>query len=725
MIFSGKTIKAEAVKADGCDAPVAKVLFDSENASVNKFDRFTLDELRDTVSRLRSTQERGEVCGAVFISAKPAFIVGADITEFIPMFSEPVATLEAWLTEANALFNAIEDLPMPTVAAIDGAALGGGFELAVATDYRVATARARVGFPEVKLGILPGFGGTVRLPRLIGADNANEWISSGRHIKPERALKEGAIDAIVAGDKLLPAAVKIIAQCNAGKLDYRAVRARKTSPLSMKPLELEVAYESAKAMVAAAAGPHYPAPVTAVSAMHEAAGRDRAGALKIEHGAFIKLAKSEVAANLVQMFLNDQFLSGRVKRHSAKAKEVKTAAVLGAGIMGGGIAYQSALNGVPIRMKDVAQQGLDLGMGEARKLLEKRVAQGRIKPEVMLNTLTGITPTLDYLGFGSADIVVEAVVENAKVKRQVLKELEKAVSGDAVIATNTSTISIDELASALGKPARFCGMHFFNPVPVMPLVEIIRGKQSSEATIATTVAYAKKIGKTPIVVNNCPGFLVNRILFPYFAAFSRLLQDGADYRQVDKVMQRFGWPMGPAYLLDVVGLDTAVHAQGVMAAGYGRMRLDFDSAMDKLFAVKCLGQKSGSGFYRYEADKKAGKAKPKKLPNPEAEKIVRGMQKDARDFDDKEIVERMMLTMCIEAARCLEDRIVETAIEVDMGLVLGLGFPAFRGGALRYVDSMGITAFCEMAAKYESLGELYRPPESMRRMAEKGGKFYM
>ncbi|MGI9251839.1 MAG: fatty acid oxidation complex subunit alpha FadB [Pseudohongiellaceae bacterium] len=712
MIFSGKAIQVEK-SGEG----IARAVFDRKDSSVNKFDRLTLDELREAVKLL----QEADVCGVVFASGKSSFIVGADITEFIPMFSQDAATIEGWVAESNALFNAIEDLLVPTVCAIDGVALGGGFELAVATDYRVGTDKARVGFPEVKLGILPGFGGTVRLPRLIGADNANQWISSGRHIKAGQALKEGALDAIVSADKLLAAAEKIITQCNAGKLDYQAIRKRKTSPLSLQPMELNVAFETAKAMVMAAAGPHYPAPITAVKAMQEAAGCDRAAALKIEHAAFVKLAKSEVAANLVQMFLNDQFLGGKAKQHLSKAREVSTAAVLGAGIMGGGIAYQSALNGIPIRMKDVAQQGLDLGLGEAKKLLQKRVTQGRISPDVMLNTLTTITPTLSYQSFSDVDIVVEAVVENPKIKKQVLKELENEVSSQTVIATNTSTISLDDLATALDKPERFCGMHFFNPVPVMPLVEVIRSKHSSEETIATTVAYAKTMGKTPIVVNNCPGFLVNRILFPYFGAFSQLLRDGADFRQIDKAMEKFGWPMGPAYLLDVVGMDTAVHAQAVLAAGFARMQLDFESAIDKLVTQKHYGQKTGSGFYRYETDKRG---KPKKLPNPDIDAVISSIQKQPRKFDDKEIVERMMLAMSIEATRCLEDGIVETAIEVDMGLVLGLGFPAFRGGTLRYVDSIGLDKFCQLAAAYESLGELYQPGEKMQAMAANKQKFY-
>ena len=265
-------------------------------------------------------------------------------------------------------------------------------------------------------------------------------------------------------------------------------------------------------------------------------------------------------------------------------------------------------------------------------------------------------------------------------------------------------------------------MHFFNPVPLMPLVEVIRGAQTSDETIATTVAYAKKMGKTPIVVNNCPGFLVNRILFPYFGAFSRLVYDGADFNQIDRAMERFGWPMGPAYLLDVIGIDTAVHCQGVMAAGFERMLLDFDSAIDRLYERKDFGQKSGKGFYAYETDKRG---RLKKVGNADIADLVASVQLSKQEFEDAEIVERMMVALCIETARCLEDRIVETSIEADMGLVLGLGYPAFRGGALRYVDSLGVAEFCAIADKYATLGELYHPTDAMREMAASGGSYYL
>ena len=712
MIFQGSALSVELLPSG-----VAKLQFDLTGSSVNKFNRHTLEELRHAVELLAKSDAKG----LVFTSAKNGFIVGADITEFTGIFAGSEESIVAWLVEANGIFNAIEDLPFPTVCAISGVALGGGFELAIAADYRVACAEAVVGFPEVKLGIIPGFGGTVRLPRLIGADNANVWISSGTQVKADQAFKEGALDAIVERGKLEAAAEDLVLQCVAGKLDFQGPRKAKSSPLSLGPIELNVAFETAKGMVMAQAGRNYPAPVAAVSVMQDAAGMSRSDALQVEHEAFARLAVGEVAANLVQMFLNDQLLAGLAKKAAKLAKEVKSAAVLGAGIMGGGIAYQSAAKGTPILMKDVRQDGLDLGMSEARKLLNKKVSRGSLSAEGMIEALSNITPTLDYSGVDSVDFVVEAVVENPDVKKSVLRELEQLVRDDTIISTNTSTISVDDLSSVLERPENFCGMHFFNPVPVMPLVEVIRGEASSEQTIATTVAYAKQLGKTPIVVNNCPGFLVNRVLFPYFGAFAQLIHDGADFRQIDKAMERFGWPMGPAYLLDVVGIDTGVHAQGVMAAGFERMQQSFPSIIKKLFEAGDLGQKTGQGFYRYEAD---NKGKPRKLPNPDIDQHIAEVQSEARPFTEEQIVNRMMVAMCLETARCLEDKIVETAVEADMGLALGIGFPPFRGGALRYIDSIGVGEFVDLADSLKDSGELYQPTAQLRELAKSGGAFY-
>jgi len=713
MIFSGEVISVEALPSG-----FANLKFDLKDSSVNKLDRKTLMELQQAVTQLASNP----VPGLVISSAKSGFIVGADIMEFTAMFHSSADVIKSWLIKANQMFSAIEDLPFPTVTAIRGMALGGGMELAVATDYRVATEDSRVGFPEVKLGIIPGFGGTVRLPRLIGADNANQWISSGAQIDASQAFNEGALDAVVADELLIDAAEKILQQCQSGKLDYQKIRQRKKSPLLLTAIELNVAFETALGLVAQKAGPHYPAPVSAVKTMYKAASLQRDEALLLEHEAFVKLATGDVAGNLVQIFINDQYLGGMAKKLKALATDVKSSAVLGAGIMGGGIAYQAALRGIPVIMKDIAQEGLDLGMAEAKKQLAKRVKRGKLQVEEMYEALGRITPSLEYATIEKADVIVEAVVENPAIKKQVLSEVENLVSSETILTTNTSTISVDILAEGLKRPEKFCGMHFFNPVPIMPLVEVIKGSKTDASTLATVVQFAKNLGKTPIVVEDCPGFLVNRILFPYFSAFSLLLRDGADFQQIDRIMEKFGWPMGPAYLLDVIGIDTGVHAQQVMAQGFPeRMALNFKSVMDVLFENQRLGQKSSSGFYRYELDKRG---KPKKIVDPEVIPLVNSVIKDRQEIEDQDILQRMMIAMCLEAARCLEDQIVKSPIEVDMGLVLGLGFPAFRGGALRYIDSIGAAEFCNQADKYGKIAPLYEVPQSLRQLAKVGGKYY-
>ena len=711
MLFTGQAIKASLLPSG-----LACVMFDLDESSVNKFDQLTLRELGEAIAAVESSAARG----VVFASAKSTFIVGADITEFGGLFSQGEDEIREWLVQANKVFNAVEDLSVPSVAAINGAALGGGFELALSADFRVAASTAIVGFPEVNLGILPGFGGTVRLPRTSGLPAAVDWISSGKHRSAAQALEVAAVDKIV-DEGLIESAEKILEEALAGGRDVEAIRSRKKQAVSVADDERVVFFEKAKLAVAKASGKDYPAAVTAVAAMEKGVACDRASALKAEHDGFIELAAGDCAANLVQMFLNDQFLAGKARAIAKGAEPVAKAAVLGAGIMGGGIAYQSALRGTPIVMKDIAQSGLDLGLAEAKKLLAKQVKRGKLSEQKSQAILGLIDSSLDYEKVKSADLVVEAVVENEAVKKSVLAELEALVPATTVIATNTSTISIDSLADALSKPERFCGMHFFNPVPLMPLVEVIRGAQTTPETVASTVAYARALGKTPIVVNNCPGFLVNRILFPYFGAFSTLLNEGADFRQIDRVMEEFGWPMGPAYLLDVVGIDTAVHAQAVMAEGFERMQLPFESAIDKLFAQGDLGQKSGRGFYSYSADENG---RPQRSANPEIDAVIASCSQASREFSDEEIRDRLLLALCLETVRCVEEGIVDSAIEADMGLILGLGFPRFRGGALRYVDQVGCKEFCELAKRYERLGAMFAPPQSLLDLASSGAKFY-
>ena len=714
MIYEGKAITVKEIEGG-----IAQLNFDLQGESVNKFNRLTIEELRAATDKLKA---QGNLRGLIVTSGKDSFIVGADITEFTDLFAGPEEELIDNNLTANGVFNDIEDLPFPTVTCFNGMALGGGFEMGLATDYRVMDSKAKVGLPEVKLGIFPGFGGTVRLSRLVGVDYAIEWICMGSENRADKALKEGAVDAVVESDKLMDAARAIIEQCNEGKLDYMARREEKKGKIRLNNMENMMAFETAKAFVAGQAGKNYPAPVEAIKVMQKHASLPRDKAIEVEARGFAKMAKTNVAACLVGLFLNDQKLKSKSKQWEKEATEVKQAAVLGAGIMGGGIAYQSAYKGTPILMKDINEDGISLGLNEAKKLLARRVAKGRMKPEQMADALNNIRPTMTYGDFGNVDIVVEAVVENVKVKDAVLREVEDQVSEDTIITSNTSTISIDTLAQNLKRPENFCGMHFFNPVHMMPLVEVIRGEKTSDRAIATTVAYARAMGKTPIVVNNCPGFLVNRVLFPYFGGFAGLVRDGADFQRIDKIMEKFGWPMGPAYLLDVVGMDTGKHANEVMAEGFpDRMKTDWKSAIDVMYENNRYGQKNGKGFYAYEEDRKG---KQKKVVDEETYKLLEPVVKDRKELTDEDIIARMMIPLCMETVRCLEDGIVEEPADADMGLIYGIGFPPFRGGALRYIDDMGVDKFVELADKYADLGPMYHPTEKLRDMAKNGEKFF-
>lgn len=714
MIFQGKTISVSMDKH-----MVAHMVFDAAQQSVNKFDQATLQELQEAVQKLSAMDS---VKGMLIESHKPTFIVGADITEFHSLFDNDESVLVDAVISFNGIFSALENLPFPTVTLIDGVCVGGGFELALSTDYRVATQNAKLGLPEVKLGINPGFGGTVRLPRLIGIDNAIEWIATGKEYRPDAALNVGAVDAIVDKAHLQQAAINIITQANVGDLDYLARRSEKQQPVKLNDIERLMVFTSAKGLVASQAGPHMPAPVTAVKSLEQSTPLPAGEAVKIEAKFFARLAKTEVSGNLVALFLNEQALSKRTGKLADHAEPVNNVTVLGAGIMGGGIAYQAAYKGKHVMMKDIAQEGLDQGMKEAGKLLSKRVDRGRMTPAEMADTIGRITPTLHYAGCGDTDIAIEAVVEKLNIKQKVLSDLESIISPEAVLASNTSTLSITRMAEGLKRPQNFCGMHFFNPVHRMPLVEVIRGEKTSEKTVGRVVKLAKDMGKTPIVVNDCAGFYVNRVLFPYLAGFNLLIHDGADFQQVDKVMEGFGWPMGPGYLIDVVGIDTACHAASVMAEAFpDRMGGDDKSPVNILNNHGRLGQKNGKGFYRYQEDKKG---KPVKKPDPEVYDLIKPAVNDQQTFTDETIIERMMIPMCLEVVRCLDENIVESPIDADMGLLMGIGFPLFRGGAVRYMESVGLSRFVEMADQYRHLGALYHAPESLIKKAELGQSFF-
>ena len=717
MIYQGKNIQVDFFdQTQG----IVQFHFNATDESINKFDRKTTQEYQEAVTVL---ENRNDIQGLIVTSGKSVFIAGADITEFTEYFSRSKDEIETWLLDINHIFNRFEDLPFPKVAAINGAALGGGCEMALVCDYRVAGISAQIGLPETKLGIFPGFGGSVRLPRLIGIDNALEAIATGKAYRPDEALKLGLVDAVVADELLEQAAADLVKKCLLGKFDWQAKRQEKQVPVKLNQLEQAMAFNSAKGVIFAKANPkHYPAVAIALETIEKHANLNRDDAIALEAKGFTKAATTPQAAALVGLFLNDQTVKKLAKKHSQNAQTIKQAAVLGAGIMGGGIAYQAAVKGLPIIMKDIQAKQLDLGMNEAGKLLSKEVERGKSTPAKMAQTLSHIRPTLNYGNFGEVDIVIEAVVENPTIKESVLSEVEGLVKQDAILASNTSTISITRLAHALKRPENFVGMHFFNPVHRMPLVEVIRGEKTSDIAIATTVALAQKMGKTPIVVNDCPGFLVNRVLFPYFGAFDLLVKEGADFVSIDKTMEKFGWPMGPAYLLDVVGMDTGVHAAKVMAEGFpDRMKPDYKGATQLMFEHERLGQKNGVGFYQYETDKRG---KPKKIADSTTYELLNLVQTGDQTFDEQEIIDRMMIAFCNETVRCLEDNIVASPAEADMAMIMGVGFPPFRGGPCRYIDQIGVANYVALCDKYAHLGKAYEAPAKLRDMAQNGETFY-
>lgn len=717
MLFEGRTIKVS--RLDKGQDGIVELRFERDQESVNKLDALAFDELRRAIGAIAGAQG---VKGVLITSAKETFLVGADIFEFTGIFKRSEPEVADFVAGNSQIITALADLPVPTIAAINGLALGGGLELALAADYRVMSARAMVGVPEVHLGLFPGYGGTVRLSRLIGLDQSAEWIIGGAQHKADAALAVGAVDAVAAPEDLRAATLTLLAKAIAGEADWQKRRQELAKGLALTSEEVSHRLAGAKAVTAKTL-PHLPAAHLAVELLEKAAGLDRDAALAFEAAAFGKTAKTQAASSLVAIFINEQALK-KISRTLAKsAAPVRKSAVVGAGVMGGGIAYQSAARNIPIRMKDISAAALDLGMAEAHKLLARQVDTGRLRPDKAEAIASAITPSLTYEGFGEADVVIEAVVENIAVKRKVFSEVENLIRADAILASNTSSLRISDLAQDLRRPENFVGMHFFNPVSRMPLVEIVRGAKTSDQTIATIVGFTVALGKTPVVVADCPGFVVNRTLTPYLIAFLRLVHDGVDFAKIDAVMERFGWPMGPAYLVDVIGMDISHHFVSIVSEGYApRMAAGFETAIDILLRENRLGQKNGHGFYRYETDPKG---RPRKTSDPATDALLAaGRPNGKTDAAEADIIERMMLPLILEAARCVEDAIVGSPGEADMSLVLGLGLPRYLGGALKYADDLGLSRVVSLCDKWQNLGPIYRPSPHLRAMAERGEVFY-
>jgi 3-hydroxyacyl-CoA dehydrogenase / enoyl-CoA hydratase / 3-hydroxybutyryl-CoA epimerase / enoyl-CoA isomerase len=704
--------RGKALRADLGDDGIVTLCFDREGESVNKFDSLTVSELAAAAEQIRSSNAAR---GVLVTSGKPVFIVGADIFEFTATFSQPEEAIRAHVAQQNRAFTAVDDLPIPTVAVINGLALGVGFEMALACDARVMSNQTGVGLPEVTLGLFPGFGGTVRLSRLIGAAAAIEWITSGKQQDAARALASHAVDEIAPPENLLAGArARLEKLIDSGS--WRESRRRRHGPVAPTDASPYGVARGASGKNAAL----QPAALAAVDLLERAANVDRDAALALETEAFAKIARTQAAASMIQLFINGQLVQKKARAQAKNAAQVRRAAVLGAGIMGGGIAFTSASRGIPVLMKDIVQDQLDAGMAEVDRLLARQVQSKRTTEEQSRAVRQSIQPTLNFDGFADVDVVVEAIVENLSVKKRVLADVQTRIGAQAVLASNTSSLSIGEMATALPDPGHFVGLHFFNPVPAMPLVEVIRGPLTDPKSLGTAVAYASALGKTPIVVRDCPGFLVNRILTPYMLGFLRAVADGADFEQVDRVMEAFGWPMGPAFLQDVIGMDTLEHVLDVISAGYPeRMKVDFPNAVKMLVKQGRLGQKSGSGWYRYELD---DQGKRRKVPDPGVRELL-ATQRSAT-LSDGVILDRILLPMVLEAALCVEEGVAETAAEIDLALVLGLGFPRHAGGPLKYADWLGADDVVRRCEKLADLGSMYQPCKLLRNLANTSGRFY-
>lgn len=715
-MFQGKCIRVTPIEATG----FYELCFDREGEAINKFDDRTVYELRQATETLRSTPG---LKGVLATSAKDVFIVGADITEFGRKFVLPAQQITADVLRSNQVFNAFEDLAVPTVVAINGFALGGGLEFALSCAMRVMSSTAQIGVPEVKLGLFPGFGGTVRLVRIAGPSIACAWVASGKPSKAQSALDAGVIDEMVEPEQLRERAINWLHRAASGQFDWSSRRDRKLHGITLDAAEAAANFESARQAARKTSAPHQPAALAAIDMMERGAFLDREGALTLEARAFGEIARTQAASSMVQTFLNEQSVKRAARQAAKGALPIINAAVVGAGIMGGGIAYSSAVSGVPVLVRDIRTEALDQAIAEARKHVAKQMKSGRLSETRGAEVLQNITMQLDFSGFNSCDVVIEAIVESLDVKRKVIAELESNLKPSAFIASNTSSLRIDDIATCLKDPSRLVGMHFFNPVPQMALVEVVRGANTSDAAVATAVAYAIAMGKTPIVVRDCPGFLVNRVLTAYMRSFLKLVSDGADFNKVDQVMEAFGWPMGPAYLEDVVGIDTGSHVNDVISAGYPERMPDFtDDALRLMKRLGRFGQKTGLGFYRYEQN---ASGKPSRMMAHDTPTLLSQLQANgARDFTEDEILDRMMLPMILEAARSLEEGVVASAAEVDQALTLGLGFPAYTGGPLKYADWLGHSEIANRCERLSHLGAAYKPSAAFLAKAAEESTFY-
>ena len=708
---------ASAFRLEELDGKVGLVTFDLADKKVNTLGQAVLMELAGLVRQLAG---RSELRGLLFRSGKPGqFIAGADLKELGAMAYATKEQVAQAIGFGHQLYDGLSKLPFPTVALVDGNCMGGGTELILAMDERlVSTSReTKVALPEVKVGLLPGWGGTQRLPRLIGLHPAIEMITSGEPVDAAKAVALGlAFDAVPA-DRLLDEGRRLIDYLQQSGA-WQERRRRRRQPLGLSVDELTFAAAVAEGAIQGKTKGQYPAPLLALKAIRDGCNLPLDEGLKVEQQTALELVGSPISANLIGVFFMQQRLARDpgVADPNVAPRAMNRVGVLGAGQMGAGIATAHARSGIPTVMVDVDDARLAGGLARAQDVLMSRIKIGRATPQDMAQMLALLSTSTATSVFADRDVVIEAVTEDERLKTEMYRNLAGSLRDDAILASNTSTISITRMAESAPDASRFVGMHFFYPVDRMELVEVIRGEMTSDETVATVVALAKRIRKTPIVVRDCAGFLVNRVLFPYMNEALVLLQEGASMDAVDAAATGFGMPMGPIALQDFVGLDTSLYAGRVMARAYAD-RAVATPILDDLVAAGRLGQKSGAGFRKYR-----GKGRPE--PDPAVAPLLEKHRSGGHVPEGPELVDRLFLPMLLEATRVLEEGIVREPADVDMGLILGIGFPPFRGGILRWCDGQGAAKVLERLEAFRHLGKRFEPTETLKRQAQGGETFY-
>lgn len=679
-----------------------------EEKSLTTLSKDALAQLQEAIDKVSNDSS---LKGLIFFShKKECFLAGVDVEIIRSLDSESIASQGA--SDGQEIFNKIEDLKIPTMALINGFCLGGGLELSLSCNkIMVSDSKStKLGLPEVMLGVLPGFGGTYRLPRKIGLTKSLDMMLTGRQLNSKRAYKQGLADYVVPYERMLELAPSYLFK---EKKDKKSFSDKAKSFAEDSFVGRKIIFQKAREGVLSKTKGFYPAPLRIIEILENHGTKKRAAYLSKEAKAFGELSQTIQSKNLVNLFFMQDDAK---KKQGSTTREINKGSVLGAGTMGGGIAWYFAQNNIPSYMKDINEAGLNLGLKQASANFSKALKRKRMTADTFQRKMRSITPTMSYNGFKSVDLTIEAIVEDMQIKKNVLAELENYVEADSIITSNTSSLSINELSSSLKNPERFAGLHFFNPVNKMPLVEIITHEKSDPEVIKRLYDFTLKCKKTPVVVKDGPGFLVNRILGAYLNEAGHLLAEGVSVEDIDKAALDFGMPMGPCHLIDEVGIDVSIKVGKILFEGLGD-RFKSSDALDSLISKKLLGKKGSLGFYHYDNKGKKGSL------NSDLEGVF---SKSSKVYDMTQLQKRLIYPMINEASYCLDEGIVNNAKYLDLAMIFGIGFPPFRGGLLKYADHHGVFSIKEDLENFSKIINEHRFKVSsyLKNLCDKKVNFY-